>query len=103
VVNRYWAAIGAHAFARAYGYAASGAIGSRAGFVASETHEAIESTEFQGRLTALTGQTAPVAVVSLITHDHQYGCRTWSGSYAMIHQAPGRLIDRADITHRPRR
>jgi hypothetical protein len=33
--------------------------------------------------------------VSLITHDREFGCRTWSGSYQLAHRPVGWRIVRA--------
>ena len=101
VVNSYWAAIGAHAYARAYGYVAPGVLGSKASFVAAEKSYRITSVSFRGRLTTQAPTSAAITVISLITRDHAFGCRTWSGSYTMTHHGRSWLIALADVHHRP--
>jgi hypothetical protein len=100
-LDGYWTAIGARNFAGAFGYLLPGLIGSEAGFISSEQHEHVQSAQFQGRVTSQSGTSATIQIVSLITHDEQYGCRTWSGSYRMTHRARGWLIAGADIQPRP--
>ncbi|MGA2012473.1 MAG: hypothetical protein ABSH51_18365 [Solirubrobacteraceae bacterium] len=101
VVDSYWFAIDAHDFARAYGYVLPGLIGSEGAFANSEAQEGIESVAFSGRVSRLSGATATVGVTSLVTHDHEFGCRTWSGTYGMVRRAAGWLIASADITPAP--
>lgn len=102
VLESYWSAIEAHAFAVAYGYLVPGAIPqTEPEFVAFEQHENIENVEFRGNVTAMSPTSATVAVVSLVTNDHQFGCRTWSGSYAMTHGSGGWRIASANITPKP--
>jgi hypothetical protein len=100
-LDSYWAAIGARNFAGAFGYLLPGLIGSEASFVSSEQHEHVQSAQFQGRVTSQSGNNATIQIVSLITHDEQYGCRTWSGSYRMTSRAGRWLISRANIAPRP--
>jgi hypothetical protein len=100
-LDGYWAAIGADDFAGAFGYLVPGLIGSEAGFVSSEEHEHVHSAQFQGLVTSQSGANATIRIVSLITHDQQFGCRTWSGSYLMTHRASGWRIARANIEPRP--
>jgi hypothetical protein len=77
------------------------AIGAQAAFVASEKREHVESAEYQGRVTSNSGSNATIRVGSLITHDRQFGCRAWSGSYRMTHRAGGWRIAGADIHPKP--
>ena len=100
-LDAYWAAIGAHNFFGATRYVLPGVLGSTAAFVTSEQHEHVQSAQFQGSVTSRSGSGATVRVVSLITHDRQFGCRTWSGTYAMTHRGRGWLIARASL--HPRR
>ena len=100
-LDGYWAAIGARNFAGAFGYLVPGLIGSEAAFVSSEQREHVDSAQFQGRVTSQSGSSATIQIVSLITHDQQYGCRTWSGSYRMTHRSSGWRIARANIEPRP--
>jgi hypothetical protein len=74
-----------------------GLIGSEAGFVSSERREHVESAQFQGRVTSQSGSSATIGVVSLVTHDRQFGCLTWSGRYRMTHRADGWKIAKANI------
>ena len=100
-LDAYWAAIGAHNFLGATRYVLPGVLGSTAAFVANEQHEHVQSAQFQGSVISSSGSSATVRVVSLITHDRQFGCRTWSGTYAMTNRAGGWLIARANLQHRP--
>jgi hypothetical protein len=100
-LDAYWAAIGAHRFLAATGYLLPGVLGSPAAFVDSEQHEHIQSAQFQGHIRTTSGSGATVQVVSLITHDRQFGCRTWKGSYRMTRRAERWLIAGADIHPRP--
>ncbi len=100
-VNNYWSDIGAHNFGGAYGYVVPGSTGlSESQFVSSEEQANIENVQFHGQITSSSGSTASVEVVSLVTHDQQYGCRTWTGSYDMIEQGGGWLIERANLSPR---
>jgi hypothetical protein len=100
-LDSYWSAIQAHHFSAAYGYLASGSSGlSESRFVASEREAKIQSVQFNGEMTSDTGSSATVAVVSLVTHDAKYGCRTWSGSYTMTEAGEGWRIERAALTPR---
>ena len=100
-LDSYWAAISAHNFAGATGYALPSVIGPGAGFDSSEQREHVQSAQFQGRVVSNSGSSATIRVVSLITHDRQFGCRTWRGSYRMTHRAGGWRIAGADIRPRP--
>jgi hypothetical protein len=98
-VEGYWEAIDAHDFARAYGYLIASAAGTtQAQFVASERDERVRSASFDGRLLGVHGSSATVGVVSLVTHDEQFSCRTWSGRYTMRRRASRWLIARAALT-----
>ena len=100
-LDAYWAAISAHSFLAATGYVLPGVLGSPAAFVDSEQHEHVQSAQFQGRVGTASGSGATVQVVSLITHDRQFGCRSWSGSYRMTRRVGRWLIAGADIHPRP--
>ncbi len=100
-LDDYWAAIGAHDFAGAFGYLVPGSGGPVAGFVSSERRERVQSAQFQGHVSSNSGSSATVRVVSLITHDRQFGCRVWSGSYSMTHRGSRWLIARRNIHDRP--
>jgi hypothetical protein len=99
-VDAYWAAIRRHDFETAYGYLLPGSAGSRSGFVAGERRQGIERVSFRGRLVGSSGSGARVQVLSLITHDRRFGCRTWSGSYDLVGHEGHWLIRRADLTIR---
>ncbi len=100
-VEGYWEAIDEHDFARAYRYLTAGAAGAtQAQFVASEREERVRSASFDGRLLTDHGSSATVGVISLVTHDRQFGCRTWSGRYAMQRRAGQWMIARAELAVR---
>ena len=80
-VERYWTAIGAHTFSAAYGYLVPGSNSlSESEFVSSEGRVGIQHVAFHGRVISTASSTATVGVVSLVTHDNEFGCRSWSGS-----------------------
>ncbi|MGA2926946.1 MAG: hypothetical protein ABSG43_13295, partial [Solirubrobacteraceae bacterium] len=82
-------------------YEAPGVGGSKASFVAKEKSYGIKSVSFRGRVTTQNPTSATILVISLITRDHVFGCRTWSGSYTMSHPVRGWLIAVAGIHPRP--
>jgi hypothetical protein len=101
-LDAYWQAIRRGNFATAYHYLTPSAAGaSEAQFVASESQEGIESASFRGRVSSRSASTATVRVVSLITHDRQFGCRTWHGSYRMTDRGKRWRIARAALTVKP--
>jgi hypothetical protein len=83
------------------GFVVPGLIGSESGIVSSEQQEHVDSARFQGRVTSQSATSATIQIVSLITHDRQYGCRSWTGSYLMSLRAGRWLIARASITPGP--
>ena len=99
-VNRYWADIRAHDFAGAYWYLVPGSIElTESQFVASEREAGIRSVQFHGEMTPHSGSSATIEIVSLVTHDARFGCRTWTGSYAMtITGGGGWRIARANLS-----
>jgi hypothetical protein len=100
-LNHYWADIRDHGFSSAYGYLAPSAKTlSESQFVGSENRANIENAQFHGRVTAESGGTASVDVVSLVTHDAEYGCRSWSGSYTLAEEGGRWRIARAAISPR---
>src|SRR5262249_50725614 len=99
-LNRYWAAISAHQFASAYGFVAHGTARGRSGFVKSEQREGVSSAQFHGRVTKASATSARIQIVSLVTHDREFGCRSWTGTYTLIHHAGKWMISRADIRAR---
>ncbi len=101
VTNAYWSAVAARQYARAYGYLVPGAIPqSQAQFTAMERSYGIESVAYRGRLSSRSASTASVAVVSLVTRDHRFGCRQWSGSYQLDDRGGNWLIAQANVTAR---
>jgi hypothetical protein len=70
-------------------------------FISSEQHAGIQHVEFNGQTGASSSSTATIEVTSLITHDQQFGCRIWSGSYEMTNQNDAWLIKKASLTPRP--
>lgn len=100
-LETYWTDIRAHDFASAYGYLVPGAIGmTESQFVAGEQSAGITSVSFHGKITSDSGSAATVAIQSLITHDAQYGCRRWTGTYEMTIEGGSWLIARAKLSPR---
>lgn len=98
VLESYWAAIRAHDFGRAFRYLTASAAGaSEAQFIASERREGVRNARFRGRIDSRTRSTATIDVVSLVTHDRQFGCRTWRGDYQLVDHEGGWLIARANL------
>jgi hypothetical protein len=101
-LERYWEDIGEHNYTGAYIYLAPGASGlSESEFISSEQHAGIQDAAFHGRVLSSSDSGAKIEVVSLVTHDQQFGCRDWSGSYEMTDQSDMWLIEKAVITPRP--
>lgn len=99
VLEAYWAMIASHQFHSAFRSFAAGAIdSSEAEWILGEKQSGIQSASFAGRVAARSGAGATVAVESLITHDHRYGCRSWSGTYAMVDAEGQWQIQRANLT-----
>ncbi len=101
-LERYWADIGSQNYNGAYTYLAAGAAGglSESEFVSSERRAGIQHVEFRGQVGASSSSTATIEVVSLVTHDQQFGCRVWSGSYEMTDQSGSWEIEKASLTPR---
>ena len=99
-VDSYWAAVGAHEIPLAYGYVVPGVLGGKSQFVRAEGQEGVESATFHGKVTAQSLTRATIAVVSLVTRDHEFGCRRWSGHYTMRRRGSRWLIATAAIKHR---
>ena len=100
-VKSYWSSISNRDYSSAYSYLASRAVNlTDAQFVAQEQQAGIQSVSFNGHVTGQNGETATVAVDSLMTKDEQFGCRTWSGSYDLVEQSGQWLIARASIAPR---
>jgi hypothetical protein len=98
-VDAYWYDINEHDFSGAYQYLAPGSLNlTEAQFVSSEEQSHIQSAQFRGQVASEANGGATVEVLSLTTHDAQYGCRTWSGSYDMTGDSAGWLIERANLS-----
>jgi hypothetical protein len=98
-VKTYWADIGAHRFGPAFFYLVPGTVEqTESQFVAGERQAGIISVSFSGRVVSEDAANATVAVSSLITHDHQFGCRSWSGSYDLASNEGQWQIVKASIT-----
>lgn len=102
-LERYWDDVGAHNFTGAYAHLAPGASGlSESEFISSEQRAGIQHVAFHGKLGESSGSgSATVDVVSLVTHDEQFGCRVWSGSYQITEESGSWLIEKAALTPRP--
>jgi hypothetical protein len=101
-VNLYWHSIDVHDFAAAYGYLAPGTVPqSEAQFASDEQNAGIHSATFRGSVVSDVGNTSTVATNSLVTDDSQFGCRTWTGSYALAYESGRWLITKAMITPAP--
>jgi hypothetical protein len=101
-LSDYWRAIAAHDFATAYGYLAPGAVPrTESEWISDEQRARIQSAQFRGTMSSISGSDATVAVGSLITHDTAFGCRSWTGSYQLVDKGGAWLIARANITPGP--
>jgi hypothetical protein len=102
-LERYWDDVGAHNYTGAYSHLAPGASGlSESEFISSEQRAGIQHVEFHGQLGESSGSgSATINVVSLVTHDEQFGCRVWSGSYQMTEESGSWRIEKAALTPRP--
>ncbi|HVW17051.1 MAG TPA: S1C family serine protease [Solirubrobacteraceae bacterium] len=96
-VNAYWSDIADGDYAAAWTHLVP-TITSQAEFIRGEQQAQISDVEFDGTLAGISGSYATVDVVLLVTRDAQYGCRRWSGSYAMVKQGGRWLIEHARIT-----
>lgn len=100
-LSSYWQAIGRHEFTTAYAILAPGAIPqTETQWVSDEQGAGIQAAEFEGQIARATTTAATVQVLSLVTRDAVYGCRSWTGTYAMINLGGPWLIERADLTPR---
>jgi hypothetical protein len=101
-LDGYWADIGAHNFADAYARLMPGAVEmTESQFIASERGAHISRVKFDGRVSSSSVSSATVDVVSLVTHDAQFGCRAWSGSYEMTYDERGWQIAHANLSPHP--
>jgi hypothetical protein len=98
-LDDYWSDIRDHGFSAAYSYLAPSARTlSESEFVANEQRADIENAQFHGTVTAHSSGSATVAILSLVTHDAEFGCRSWSGSYTMVEEGGSWRIGRAAIS-----
>lgn len=93
----YWGDIDTGAYAKAWTYLVPG-VESETAFVDSEKQARPTNVELDGSLTGITGVHAAIVISRLITHDQQYGCRSWSGHYDMVRAAGRWRIGGAHIT-----
>jgi hypothetical protein len=101
-VSSYWREIDRHDFAGAYSLLVPGAVPqTEAEWAAAEQRNGIESAKFDGRTLTNTATGSTVEVLSLITRDMRFGCRSWTGTYQMVSRGGRWLIARADITPAP--
>jgi hypothetical protein len=97
-LTAYWNSIAAGQYPSAWRQLAPGAGQTESAFVSGERQAGITGASFTGQVSAIDGSTATVQVDSLITHDRQFGCRSWSGTYELVRQDSRWLIERASIT-----
>lgn len=93
----YWGDIDTGAYAKAWTYLRPG-VESETAFIDGEKAARPTNIELQGTLTGISGAHATIVINRLITHDRQYGCRSWSGHYDMTREASHWLIGSAHIT-----
>lgn len=97
-LRSYWADINDKEFGAAFAYLASQAGQSESQFIAGERQAGVLSAAFNGRVESETRANATVDVQSLITHDREFGCRSWTGSYQMIETSGQWQIEKAVIS-----
>jgi len=100
-LGRYWSDIREHAFGEAYEYLVPGAAAglSKSQFIQSEEKTGIQNARFEGEVAdEENGISAEVRVTSLVTHDTEFGCRAWVGTYDLTRGHGKWLIARASIT-----
>jgi hypothetical protein len=96
-LDNYWQDIEQHAYGAAFGFYSPGALDvTEAQFVSEQERAGVKSASFGGTVTASTKSLdqpnrsyATVTVTSLVTHDAQHGCRSWTGSYTMLLEESG--------------
>lgn len=93
----YWGDIDTGAYANAWTYLAA-AGDTQAAFVQSEKEARPTNIELLGTLIGISGDRARIDLNRLMTHDRQYGCRIWSGYYALVKTGGKWLIDSAHIS-----
>jgi hypothetical protein len=92
----YWGDIDTGAYAKAWKYL-SPAVESEAAFVEGENKARPTNVELLGTLTGISGNHATIVIQRLVTHDQQYGCRSWSGRYSMVQAGGHWLVASAQI------
>jgi hypothetical protein len=98
-LDGYWSDIAGHQYAAAYTHLGAASAGlSESQFIADEEKAHIGSVHFDSRPSSTSSSSATIEVVSLITHDKEFGCRTWSGTYTMSRETGTWLIDKAALT-----
>lgn len=98
-LESYWGDIDTGAYAKAWTYLSAG-VESEAAFVAGEKEARPTNIQLEGTLTGISGAHATIVINRLITHDQQYGCRSWSGRYDMIRDSRHWHIGTAHIIPR---
>jgi hypothetical protein len=98
-LNDYWADIRDRDYIAAFGYFVPGALGlTESEFTSNQQRLGVSAVTFRGAVSASTPSSATVGVLSLVTHDREHGCRTWSGSYALVVEEGFWRILRAETT-----
>jgi hypothetical protein len=98
-LENYWGDIDTGAYADAWTYQAAGGE-TQAAFIKNEKEARPTNIELLGRLIGISGNRAQVDINRLLTHDRQYGCRSWSGYYAMVNTGGKWRIASASIAPR---
>jgi hypothetical protein len=97
-LRSYWADINETRFAAAFQFLAPQAGQTESQFIAGEHQAGILSAAFSGRVESQAGAQATVDVQSLITHDREFGCRSWTGLYQLAKSDGQWQIEKAVIT-----
>lgn len=92
----YWGDIDTGAYAKAWTYLSRPGETETA-FIEAEKEARPANIELLGTLTGISGIHATIKVDRLITHDDQYGCRSWSGIYDLVRTDGHWLIASARI------
>jgi hypothetical protein len=82
-LESYWGDIDTSAYAKAWTYL-SRAAGTETAFIKDEQEAQPTNIELFGTLAAIAGNHTTIDINRLVTHDRQYGCRSWSGYYDMF-------------------
>jgi hypothetical protein len=101
-LDGYWSDIAFHQYAAAYSHLGAASAGlNESQFIAAEDKAQIGTVHFDGTPSSTSSSSATIRVVSLTTHDQEFGCRTWSGSYTMSKESGTWLIEKAALTPTP--